>query len=177
MLAGVQDDQLPLRQGRLNLYVTPASAQVFVDGFYAGTVADFQDRGLWLESGPHRIELRADGYQTAKRLTCASTRTDLSSIRRDLATVDGSRRCAASGRDAQDLLRDSRDATPVIRRRRRTVCQKAARPATSEPSRLFCSPPHTSIRHRRIGDRAQLPSRSRDTASRLHRGRDASLDA
>ena len=29
-----------------------------------GTVADFQDRGLWLESGPHRIELRADGYQT-----------------------------------------------------------------------------------------------------------------
>ena len=50
--------------GRLALFVTPASAQVLVDGFYAGTVADFQDRGLWLESGPRRIELRADGYQT-----------------------------------------------------------------------------------------------------------------
>ncbi len=35
-----------------------------VDGFYVGTVADFQDRGLWLESGPRRIELRADGYET-----------------------------------------------------------------------------------------------------------------
>ncbi len=53
-----------LPQGRLALFVTPASTQVYVDGFYAGTVADFQDRGLWLESGPRRIELRADGYQT-----------------------------------------------------------------------------------------------------------------
>jgi len=53
-----------LPQGRLALFVTPLSAQVFVDGFYVGTVADFQDRGLWLESGPRRVELRADGYQT-----------------------------------------------------------------------------------------------------------------
>lgn len=51
-------------EGRLALFVTPGSAQVYVDGFYAGTVADFQDRGMWLESGPHRIELRGDGYQT-----------------------------------------------------------------------------------------------------------------
>ena len=51
-------------QGRLALFVTPLSALVYVDGFYLGTVADFQDRGLWLESGPHRIELRGDGYQT-----------------------------------------------------------------------------------------------------------------
>src|SRR5262249_9135520 len=51
-------------EGRLALFVTPGSAQVYVDGFYAGTVADFQDRGLWLESGPHRIELRGDGYQS-----------------------------------------------------------------------------------------------------------------
>ena len=53
-----------LPQGRLALFVTPATTQVYVDGFYLGTVADFQDRGLWLESGPRRIELRADGYQT-----------------------------------------------------------------------------------------------------------------
>jgi len=46
------------------LFVTPATTQVHVDGFYVGTVADFQDRGLWLEPGPRRIELRADGYQT-----------------------------------------------------------------------------------------------------------------
>jgi hypothetical protein len=55
----------PVAEGRLNLYVTPSSAQVLVDGFYMGTVADFQDRSLWLESGPRRIELRADGYESA----------------------------------------------------------------------------------------------------------------
>jgi hypothetical protein len=55
----------PPSEGRLILSVAPMSAQVFVDGFYVGTVSDFQDRGLWLEAGPRRIELRADGYETA----------------------------------------------------------------------------------------------------------------
>ena len=59
-IATVPDE--PPVEGRLNLYVTPASAQVLVDGFYVGTVADFQDRSMWLEAGPRRIELRADGY-------------------------------------------------------------------------------------------------------------------
>jgi hypothetical protein len=53
----------PLREGRLTLNVSPLSAEVRVDGFYVGTVADFQDRGLWLEPGPRRIDLRADGYE------------------------------------------------------------------------------------------------------------------
>jgi len=57
-------DSIPIRQGRLNLSVSPLSSQVFVDGLYVGTVASFQDRGLWLEPGPRRIELRADGYET-----------------------------------------------------------------------------------------------------------------
>jgi hypothetical protein len=48
----------------LSLFVTPLSSQVLVDGYYVGTVADFQDRGLWMEPGPRRIELRADGYET-----------------------------------------------------------------------------------------------------------------
>jgi hypothetical protein len=59
----VPNDAIPLRQGRLNLHVSPTSSQVFVEGYYVGTVADFQDRGLWLEPGPRRIELRADGYE------------------------------------------------------------------------------------------------------------------
>jgi len=58
-------DPVPFREGRLNLSVSPMSSQVFVDGLYVGTVADFQDRGLWLETGPRRIELREDGYETA----------------------------------------------------------------------------------------------------------------
>ena len=62
--AGVPNDAVPLRDGRLSLFVTPLSSQVYVDGYYVGTVADFQDRGMWLEPGPRRIELRADGYDT-----------------------------------------------------------------------------------------------------------------
>ena len=61
----VPAETIPLREGRLNLNVSPLSAEVRVDGFYVGTVADFQDRGLWLEPGPRRIDLRADGYEDA----------------------------------------------------------------------------------------------------------------
>src|SRR5207244_10605919 len=44
--------------------VTPESAQVFVDSYYAGRIADIEDqRVLTLAPGPHRIELRAAGYQ------------------------------------------------------------------------------------------------------------------
>jgi hypothetical protein len=47
--------------GTLRLAVTPLSTQVFVDGYYEGTVEDL-GRGLPLPEGPHTIELRADGY-------------------------------------------------------------------------------------------------------------------
>jgi hypothetical protein len=51
--------------GYLRLDVEPESAQVYVDGYYAGTVADFRrGGGRALEAGPHRIELRADGYDS-----------------------------------------------------------------------------------------------------------------
>ena len=51
--------------GLLRFDVTPESAQVFVDSFYAGTIADIgAQRVLALAAGPHRIELRAAGYQT-----------------------------------------------------------------------------------------------------------------
>jgi hypothetical protein len=50
--------------GMLRFDVTPQSAQVFVDSFYAGTIADIAaQRVLTLTAGPHRIELRAAGYQ------------------------------------------------------------------------------------------------------------------
>ncbi len=51
--------------GLLRLSVTPARAQVFVDGFYMGTVEDVAARGgLWLAAGPHQLEMRAVGYRT-----------------------------------------------------------------------------------------------------------------
>jgi len=50
-------------EGYLRLEVEPESAQVFVDGLYAGTVSDFRRSGGGiLEAGPHRIEFRAEGY-------------------------------------------------------------------------------------------------------------------
>jgi hypothetical protein len=52
-------------EGYLRLEIQPDSAQVFVDGFYAGTVSDFRRSGGGrLDSGPHRIEFRADGYDS-----------------------------------------------------------------------------------------------------------------
>jgi len=51
--------------GLLRLAVTPATAQVFVDSLYIGTVADINAQNvLQLEEGPHRIEIRAPQYQT-----------------------------------------------------------------------------------------------------------------
>jgi hypothetical protein len=53
-------------RGGLRLETTPGSAQVYVDGYYVGLADDFgiSGRALDLEAGPHRIELRADGYST-----------------------------------------------------------------------------------------------------------------
>jgi hypothetical protein len=52
--------------GWLELDLTPSTAQVYVDGYYAGTVSDFgRPGGRAVDPGPHRIEIRAAGYQTA----------------------------------------------------------------------------------------------------------------
>jgi len=49
--------------GYLRLLVEPDTAQVYVDGFYVGTVAGV-GRLVTLEPGPHRVELRAPDYDT-----------------------------------------------------------------------------------------------------------------
>ena len=50
--------------GRLRLKVKPRDASVYVDGYYAGRVDDFDGifQHLPLEPGPYRIEVRADGF-------------------------------------------------------------------------------------------------------------------
>jgi hypothetical protein len=52
-------------QGTLRLDAEPASAQVFVDGFYAGSVGEIDARGLALGAGWHRLVFRAPGYEAA----------------------------------------------------------------------------------------------------------------
>lgn len=50
--------------GSVRLKVKPRDASVYVDGYYAGRVDDFDGvfQSLPLEPGPHRIEVQLDGY-------------------------------------------------------------------------------------------------------------------
>ncbi|HEX3702662.1 MAG TPA: hypothetical protein VHU82_04985 [Vicinamibacterales bacterium] len=63
--------------GTVRLDVLPRTAQVYVDGFYAGTVDALEARGgLTADAGWHRLELRAPGCQTpAANVTIEANRT------------------------------------------------------------------------------------------------------
>lgn len=52
--------------GELRLDVSPRYAQVYVDGYYAGVVDDFDGafQALKLESGAYRIDIMMPGYET-----------------------------------------------------------------------------------------------------------------
>jgi hypothetical protein len=52
--------------GGLRMNVEPKDAEVYVDGYYAGIVDDFDGhfQHLTLVPGPHRVEVRAPGYLT-----------------------------------------------------------------------------------------------------------------
>jgi hypothetical protein len=54
--------------GSLRLKVKPSHAQVHIDGYYVGVVDSYDGvfQKLNIEAGPHRIELRAEGYETAQ---------------------------------------------------------------------------------------------------------------
>ena len=51
--------------GELRLQVRPRHADVYVDGYYAGQVDDFDGvfQSLELEAGPYTIEIVAPGYE------------------------------------------------------------------------------------------------------------------
>ena len=52
--------------GMLRLKMKPRDAQVFVDGYFMGVVDDFDGmfQRLHTAPGPHRIEVRGQGYET-----------------------------------------------------------------------------------------------------------------
>jgi PEGA domain len=54
------------RDGGVRLKVRPRDASVYVDGYYAGIVDDFDGvfQSLSLEPGGHHIEIRMPGYRT-----------------------------------------------------------------------------------------------------------------
>jgi hypothetical protein len=52
-------------EGSLRLKIKPREAEVYVDGYYVGIVDDFDGifQRLHVETGSHRIEIRAPGYE------------------------------------------------------------------------------------------------------------------
>jgi hypothetical protein len=52
-------------EGALRLKIKPREAEVYVDGYYVGLVDEFDGmfQKLHIESGTHRIEVRAPGYE------------------------------------------------------------------------------------------------------------------
>ena len=55
-------------QGNLKLKVKPRAAKVYVDGYFVGTVDEFDGsfQKLALNSGRHKVEVKADGFETAE---------------------------------------------------------------------------------------------------------------
>jgi hypothetical protein len=51
--------------GTLRLDIEPGTTQVFVDGFYAGSVAEINGKGFTLAAGWHRLVFRSPGYESA----------------------------------------------------------------------------------------------------------------
>jgi hypothetical protein len=54
--------------GSVRVLVKPRDAQVFVDGYYVGVVDEFDGtfQRLRLDTGPHRIEIRKEGFETMR---------------------------------------------------------------------------------------------------------------
>ena len=50
----------------MRLKVKPRNAKVYVDGYYVGPVDDFDGafEKLPIRAGRHRVEIRAEGYET-----------------------------------------------------------------------------------------------------------------
>jgi hypothetical protein len=55
-------------QGNLKLKIKPRAAKVYVDGYFVGTVDEFDGafQKLALNTGRHKVEVKADGFETAE---------------------------------------------------------------------------------------------------------------
>jgi hypothetical protein len=67
-------------EGSLKLKIKPRQAEVYVDGYFVGIIDDFDGifQRLHIDSGTHRIEVRASGYETLEfevRITPEHTTT------------------------------------------------------------------------------------------------------
>ena len=65
-------------QGNLKLKVKPRNAKVYVDGYFVGLVDEFDGsfQKLALNSGRHKVEVRAEGFETAEFDVLITPRSD-----------------------------------------------------------------------------------------------------
>ena len=72
-------------RGALRLHVEPKHAEVFIDGYYAGIVDDFDGtfQKLRLEPGPHDVTLYLDGHRVFEETVYSSLGTTVR-IRHDM---------------------------------------------------------------------------------------------
>jgi hypothetical protein len=76
--------------------VQPRTADVFVDGAFAGTVDDFGGRGArMLTAGPHRVEIVASGFETLT-FDVRVPENDTVTFARDLEPLTSARAPAAA---------------------------------------------------------------------------------
>lgn len=82
---GDRRDRASAEVGFLRLNVSPGDAQVYIDGFYVSTVDAFGGTGpaRAIEAGPHRVEIRADGYETTT-FDVRVTQNEMTTYRRNL---------------------------------------------------------------------------------------------
>jgi hypothetical protein len=83
--AGPPEASPDLESGNVRLDVQPQSAQIFVDGYFVGTVQDFHQTlaGLNLSAGAHHVEFSAAGYETLAidmKITAGNTITYRASL-------------------------------------------------------------------------------------------------
>ncbi|MGE3274162.1 MAG: PEGA domain-containing protein [Vicinamibacterales bacterium] len=71
--------------GALRIQVKPEQAEVYLNGYYAGLVDDFDGvfQRLYVPAGPHDVEIRLEGYETYHRKVYV-TRGDTFDIKYDL---------------------------------------------------------------------------------------------
>jgi hypothetical protein len=95
--------------GSLRILVDPPNTRVYVDGYYAGVVDDFDGlfQRLHLAAGRHEIILRLDGYETQRfRVYMAADNTI--KIRHDM--VKG------SGESSQEVVLGDQEAAEAVAR-------------------------------------------------------------
>ena len=105
--------------GFLRLDVEPETARVYVDGLYVGVVSDFRRAPREFDAGPHRVEIRADGFES-QSVEVSIRANDTLSYRGTLTRERAASRVTPGA--AEDLLRDS----TLLCRRHSPACGSTA---------------------------------------------------